>query len=749
MQLLSLHIENFGKFSGLNLRFHAGINAFRHENGYGKTTIAAFIKAMFFGLSDSRRRDLFENERSRYLPWQGGAFGGSLSFSIGDRAYRVERRFGAKPAEDSFSLVDLTSGKPSEDYSEDVGHELFGIDADGFERTVFLSERNLSGENKNQTVAEKLSDLVGTTGDVGAFDDAINRLAEKRRVLQKKGGTGDIAETQKRMDKIRLRREELDNLAVLCEAKKEELARRQKSAAQRKEEKRDLEQKSRTVLQKQQKEALYRQYTEMTVEYEAEKRRAQALDRFFAKCLPSTEQIDNERAKRAEADRLERAREGEKPKDDPVREAFRNTSPDAVARMAALAEEIDAADRQILTAEQKPPEKSRTGVLLFALGLLFLFSGAALGAGISPYFFFLCAGGMTALLLAFSERKKQSRDRALREAALTKQKAEKHGKEETLAQFLAAFPPVSADSLTGAVRIIRAQYELYCAMAKDDARREAEAEQTEEHIRTLRREASEFLALFPTESADPFAEISEKRGALDLSHRALQQMNERIARFTAANEIRESDKSPPKTETESDAAITERIAETEEQILRDEREIARLTAEIDDMTAQIESDDELREELLELEDKIADQKRQLHIIQTTDCFLKKARDRLTERYLGSTVEGFRRYVGEIGKEDGDFTMDTAFTVRKLDHGATRSTDAYSIGTRDLYALAARLALSDSLYQNETPVLIFDDPFVRFDNERLERAKEILRALAAKRQILYFTCSAERDLQLCN
>ena len=35
------------------------------------------------------------------------------------------------------------------------------IDADGFERTVFLSERNLSVKNENKTVSAKLSNLVG------------------------------------------------------------------------------------------------------------------------------------------------------------------------------------------------------------------------------------------------------------------------------------------------------------------------------------------------------------------------------------------------------------------------------------------------------------------------------------------------------------------------------------------------------------------------------------------------------------
>ena len=150
MKLIECYIENFGKLSSYRLKFNDGMNSFVQENGYGKTTLTEFIKAMLYGLSDTKKPDIAENDRKHYLPWCGGVCGGWLSFSAGEKSYRVERTFGAKAQDDTFKIYDLTLGKETADYTENLGRELFGIDKDGFLRTVFLSERNLSGKKREQ-----------------------------------------------------------------------------------------------------------------------------------------------------------------------------------------------------------------------------------------------------------------------------------------------------------------------------------------------------------------------------------------------------------------------------------------------------------------------------------------------------------------------------------------------------------------------------------------------------------------------
>ena len=49
MKLLSCYIENYGKISATTFDFNEGLTAFCEKNGYGKTTLASFVKAMFYG----------------------------------------------------------------------------------------------------------------------------------------------------------------------------------------------------------------------------------------------------------------------------------------------------------------------------------------------------------------------------------------------------------------------------------------------------------------------------------------------------------------------------------------------------------------------------------------------------------------------------------------------------------------------------------------------------------------------------
>ena len=135
MKLIKCHIENFGKLQNFDFNFSDGLNSIKHENGWGKSTFATFIKSMFYGLVSTTKRDLDENERKKYLPWQGGNYGGYIDFEVNDKQYRIERFFGKNNSEDTFKLIDLATGKRSGDFSNRIGEELFGLDQEAFERS--------------------------------------------------------------------------------------------------------------------------------------------------------------------------------------------------------------------------------------------------------------------------------------------------------------------------------------------------------------------------------------------------------------------------------------------------------------------------------------------------------------------------------------------------------------------------------------------------------------------------------------
>ena len=92
MKLLSCYIENFGKIRGESLTFRDGLTSVCEKNGYGKTTLAAFFKAMFYGMDSSFARTKF-NDRAHYCPFGGGVFGGNVVFLYRGKTYKIERTF--------------------------------------------------------------------------------------------------------------------------------------------------------------------------------------------------------------------------------------------------------------------------------------------------------------------------------------------------------------------------------------------------------------------------------------------------------------------------------------------------------------------------------------------------------------------------------------------------------------------------------------------------------------------------------
>ena len=224
MKLIRLHVENFGKLQNFDFSFQEGLNILLEENGWGKSTLAAFIKAMLYGMPASSKQSLDENERKKYMPWQGGAYGGSLEFSTASGKYRIERFFGAKESGDSFVLYDLATNCESNRYSSRVGEELFGIDADGFSRTVYLSQHAIIAKGDNNSITAKLGDLLDDVDDIGSFDDAMAALEKRRRYYKMTGERGRIADIEREIATARAQIEQLSRTEEMMRQKERELA---------------------------------------------------------------------------------------------------------------------------------------------------------------------------------------------------------------------------------------------------------------------------------------------------------------------------------------------------------------------------------------------------------------------------------------------------------------------------------------------------------------------------------------------
>ncbi len=188
MRIISVYVEGFGRLKNKAYDFGKGLNTVFLDNGEGKTTLAAFIKAMFYGLENTRSGKIEENSYLKYKPFEGGALGGSLTFEKDGRQYRIERFFDVnKNGKEDFKLY--CGGALSNDYSAKIGEEIFRLDGGGFEKSVYLPQKEVD-RRVNDSITARLSSLIEQREDKFSCEDALRLLDAKRREYKLEKGKG-------------------------------------------------------------------------------------------------------------------------------------------------------------------------------------------------------------------------------------------------------------------------------------------------------------------------------------------------------------------------------------------------------------------------------------------------------------------------------------------------------------------------------------------------------------------------------
>ncbi len=115
MKILSCFIETYGKIEKTKFDFSDGLTSIVRENGAGKTTLASFLMAMFYGLPPTKANSVAFNDRERFYPFSGGKFGGSLTYEVGGKTYKIERFFDKKSVnKDTVKLYENGEEIPAE-----------------------------------------------------------------------------------------------------------------------------------------------------------------------------------------------------------------------------------------------------------------------------------------------------------------------------------------------------------------------------------------------------------------------------------------------------------------------------------------------------------------------------------------------------------------------------------------------------------------------------------------------------------
>ena len=178
--------------------------------------------------------------------------------------------------------------------------------------------------------------------------------------------------------------------------------------------------------------------------------------------------------------------------------------------------------------------------------------------------------------------------------------------------------------------------------------------------------------------------------------------------------------------------LSRQITELINQKSYDENEMNRL------INTEI-STEEIENEIENLEQELREMNYKYNILDNTQMYLSQAKEKFSSHYLKEMTKGFEKYLNILNSDKLDTNIDIKLNVKIEEYGEKKEIDYLSTGYRDLIGICMRLALIEALFENENPFIILDDPFVNLDEEKIEKAKQVVQELSKKYQVIYFVC----------
>ena len=694
----------FGKLENKTLRLEPGFNVIHAPNEWGKSTWCAFLVAMLYGI-DTRERSKSGclADKERYAPWSGSPVSGRMDICWNGRDITIQRSTKGRSIMGQFHAYETRTGLPvTELTAENCGQQLLGVEKSVFSRAGFIKFSDLP-VSEDEALRRRLNALVTTGDESGDSDDLAQKLKNlKNRCRHNRTGLLPAAEAQRDNLKASLNR--------LQQLRQEQQALTQ--TQQQLSETLITLQNHQTALEFESAGADSRRVEEALRAQDAAKARYEAL-LTAAGDLPDAETVENHLL------HLEQLQlQQESLSDQPLPPV--PVAPEAPAAFAgltpnqALQQAQDDKSRYVNLAKRSSPLLwiLATGCVVGAIALFFLVSP---WAALAPMVLALCLAAFR--LYTGRQQKNQTAAIAARYG--------NHDPESWVAL---------AEGFQQATQTYEKEYTHYtklCQQYNDD--KAALLDNVENCTGGLSiREAIRYWQ------------------QAQQHHRQLEQAQESL--YQAQQHTRtlsEMAKSAPAPAFEDKLTLT--ADETMRQISdihARQQQLQQLSAQLTGKMDALGQEESLSRLLETTENRI----RQLEAIYEATTlgmeFLEKAAANLQRKFAPAISqragEFFRHLTG--GRYDRlVLSEDLSLEVAAEEETVTRNRLWRSDGTTDQLYLALRLAVAGELTPHGP--LVLDDALVRFDDDRLGRAMEILKRIAADKQVIVFTCQSRESKYL--
>lgn len=211
MRIYSL-TATFGKLSHTTLRLEPGLNIVSAPNEWGKSTWCAFIVAMLYGIDTKQRStETVLADKERFAPWSGEPMSGRMELSWNGRDITIERSTKGRVPFGEFRAYETATGlEVPELTSANCGLQLLGVERSVFTQAGFVRLQDMP-VTQNESLRRRLNNLV-TTGDESAAGDNLGQQLRDLKNKVRHNKTGLLPQAEYERDQLRSQLQQREDL---------------------------------------------------------------------------------------------------------------------------------------------------------------------------------------------------------------------------------------------------------------------------------------------------------------------------------------------------------------------------------------------------------------------------------------------------------------------------------------------------------------------------------------------------------
>ena len=206
---------SFGVLEGARLEPGPGLTLIHAPNEGGKSTWAAFWRAMLYGI-DTRERNRKGHlaDKDRYQPWSGAPMEGEVRLELEGREILIRRGSQRTAPFGNFSAVYAGTQEPVPGLTgTNCGELLTGVGQEVFTRSAFLGAGNMAVTSAPE-LERRIAALVSSGEEEVSFSQTMGRLKDWKNKRQVNKSVGEIPRLERELVQVREALEQLEGAAL-------------------------------------------------------------------------------------------------------------------------------------------------------------------------------------------------------------------------------------------------------------------------------------------------------------------------------------------------------------------------------------------------------------------------------------------------------------------------------------------------------------------------------------------------------